>query len=231
MVLGFVLVALVVWARPHLHGIGYSRSWEKVLRYVAKATWVSLGVFYTYHAIVWSVANKIPVSSLHVTTVFLLGSLLSRKERSIWIGLFASIAVALVDPPQFSPTLAMATLVFLVNAHRRGHARFYTGAIVAAYLTIQTLGWTSWPFPSGSWLLGVPFVILLLLVAWRKRSIFSLATLVFGAVGWFGVGGGFSGGMSSLGWGIVLASLGFVALGGGVAMSWSVSPRRHQNRS
>ena len=96
--------------------------------------------------------------------------------------------------------------------------RLYVGALSLLHLSIWTLGWHGEPWIEHQLWLDLSLTAILLVLGWRRRTLFSALPLV-GIFGHMALQSG-RGPSSALGWGVLTLSAGFVLLLVGLAVSY-----------
>ncbi len=144
-------LAAYIWAkRPVIRcDAVLGTSAQHTIQRITNAAWIIWAGLYLYHLIAWlytfSITPKTPV--LYIAPGLLLFALLSRKEKQVWAGCAGTLFITLFQLKLFGPTAFLVSIVFSVQAWRLKRPRLYIGAVLTAYIAVQTIGWYNWPLP------------------------------------------------------------------------------------
>jgi hypothetical protein len=215
---GIALTVFAYWKRPTiLCKLSLDEWGQTVLRRASKAIWLIWVGFYFLHLLIWLNMFEIPVTILHLVSLLLLIPLLSKHEWWVWAGSVNALAIALVNPSTVSLTALAVALVLGWKAWRTQQKRLYVGTILALYIAVWTIGWQQWPLPEFNLWLSLVSAAMLILMAWRLQLPVALLPMLAGVYPIMK----FLRSLSGLGWGIILLTIGFIALIVGVAINWS----------
>jgi hypothetical protein len=223
---GVSLTVFTYWRRPRLTCHAPLDSWgQTVLRRASGAIWLIWGGFYFLHLLIWSQLFGIPLTIPHLTALLCLIPLLAMQEGWIWAGGVNVLAIAAFAPATVSVTALVLALVFSWRTWQNHQKRFMIGIILALSLAVWTINWQQWPLPAFNLWLSLVTAVILVGVAWRYQLPTALLPLLVGVypctkLVWA---------LNTVGWGIILLVIGFMALLLGVAFNWGQP--RHLNVS
>lgn len=230
---GALVVLLLERLRPALVSAfaGDAASGERAAA-CARAGYRLLIGFYFYHLWTWIIfsddhaarAGAIPAQ---IGALFLYLLLVRDSQKDSWIFGLLTLFAAVFSPGTLPLALGLVALVWMVRVWRGGHSNLAIGAVFAAYAAASfpaMLGNVR-PFPQWPAWLDWPNLILaagLLFVGLRLRNRLALGILgaglawtVYDRVDWDHLLP-----KTELARGLISLVLGFVALGGGVAITW-----------
>ncbi len=224
---GAGLFAIAVIAKPRIFHPGPSEgATEDVCRRIAKSLLILLGGVYFYHVlnyVIWVGLDDGLIISPMIGTAFLMVALLRADEREIWAGTALSLVAAFLYPPAAFAMCVLATVVLLYRARQSGKARFVVGAVLSGYLATWALTWTGGQLPPPPIWSTVVAGSLLGYLAWKLREPTAILVLVAGGL-WITTRFDFNPmhllPQSRLGLGILLVTVGFLALTVGVWVNW-----------
>jgi hypothetical protein len=212
------LIAIVLRTRPVAVCSMKLDGWGNiVLQRVIKTAWIVWAGIYLIHLLSWIGLFDLNLSLAHAAPFILLCPFISTKEGWTWAGSIGAIAASCALPQTISLTALMAALALIWAGSYTKNYRFWTGAVMAFYLSCWTIDLRGWPLPEPQLWLNAATAIVLLLMAWRLRIIsplsISLALALFQT-------GRYGKSLGTLGWGVLLLTIGFISLVIGVYLNW-----------
>jgi hypothetical protein len=231
---GVALIAGLPWLRaawPRVTTLLPLDPWgETVLRRTTIHAWISLGGFYFYHVwnyILWVALLPEPKLLLQISPLMAMVAWCAPNGPTLF--LFGAVALffTLGVPTWFSPTAFLLVLLLLRQWRRISLWWVKAGGVACLYAGLWGLGWDGHgPDPAAlaplSWK-GMLVIAVALGLIWHGNRWVAIVVAVAGAaylVEWPAIVP-----PSSLGAGILLLAVGFVALPLGIAINWALRPR------
>lgn len=154
---------------------------ETVLRRAVRASWLIWATLLSLHVLFWSSHHHIQLG-LIVPALALLALPRPWSEVHAWAAAVTLVGAALLlDPPALAPCALFVTFALghraLLTSEVPARVRLLSGAASALYLSGWTAGWTGGPFPAHVIALDAAFLVLVLLLVWRRGARFVLAPL------------------------------------------------------
>ena len=118
-----------------------------ILARIFNAAWLIWGGLFVFHLVSWIRFFDIPVYPAVFAPVLLILPFVGFREELAWIGCMAAMFLAITQPPLFWIVTLMAASVLSLRGYQMRRTRILTGAIIAFYLGLRTLGWEEFPFP------------------------------------------------------------------------------------
>lgn len=211
------LTGFTLWRRPAVSCALDLDEWgQTVLRRVVGAAWVIWSALILGHLVTWLFIHDLKLTPLHSVPVLLLVAFLSNEERWVWTGSAGALLAATAEPAAVSATAMAVAAVIALQARRTGNGRFWTGCVLALHLAVWTIGWQSGPWPEAPTGWTIAMLSALLVLAWRLESPFAVLPIPLGLILLD---------LDTVGWGVALVAVGFLALIAGVAVNWKQRPK------
>lgn len=190
-----------------------------ILARTFNAAWLIWGGLFVFHLVSWIRFFDIPVYPAIFAPVLLILPFVGFREELAWIGCMAAMLLAFTQPPLFWIVTLMAASVLSLQGYQMRQPRLLTGAIIAFYLGLRTLGWELFPFPDPALWHAVLAGAGLVTISIVFRSGIPLIVICLGlALLWSS-----DRPHDMIEWGAFLISVGFATLIIGIITSWLYS--------
>ena len=195
-------------------------DWGDTVFYRAtRAACVVWSVFYFVHLAAWMVQFNISFTAAHVGSLLALAILFVPAESWSWIWGGLALGLGIVHPFPLFPAIAVIVAGTLaVQAWRLRSKRLCVGVVLALHAAVWLFGWKGGTLPYPPVWLSAVVGLLLLGMAWGMRTwtalVAACAVLAPCVVEYLP--------QTILEWGIVVTSIGFLALIAGVAVNWNL---------
>ena len=212
---GVVLAALALGLCPRVECRLDLGEWgQTVLRRISRTVLIMWSGFYALHLFTWVQLFNISFTLAQAAPFFLFW-FLAKKERWPWAGSVIIVVLASVVPASVFPAALIVSAAFGIKARHLGIRRMYVGSVLYLYFALTMIGWQGVRFPEPNLWVTLLSIVCLLVMAWRMRlwSALIAAVLVIAPVARFPIP------QTPLQWGILVLSVGFLALVGGVIVS------------
>lgn len=216
---GIGLATYIFKTRPQIRcEAALTQRAQEMLQTITNAVWLIWAGFYLYHLISWFNTFDISLNhpSLYLMPLLLALALIANTENQVWAACAGVLFIVFFQLKWLCPVALLTCIVFGVRAWRLKRPRLYIGAVLTAYLAVQTIGWSGRPLPAPNHAALFVAAAALIAIAYYFRLALALAPLLLGlypigvSVGTLGIKG----------WGLLLIVMAFVTLISGVAVNW-----------
>ncbi len=179
---------------------------------VATTLWV---VIFMIHLFAWGIIYDIAMNSAQVAPFYLFWFFSRQKEIWRWVGGFGAIAAASTIPAAVAPCALIIGIIFFLQAWFSRRHRLYVASLLSLYIACWTIGWQGLTLPEPKLWLNIATASALALTCWRLRLFSAIPAVILvllpGAEKLIPHG--------TLQWGILVFSVGLMALITGVAIN------------
>ena len=217
---GSVLTIIILAFKPTVEGPSKNDFMSRlILTRIFNAAWMIWGGLFVFHLVSWIRFFDVPVYPAIFAPVLLILPFVAFREELAWIGCMAAMFLAITQPPLFWIVTLMAASVLSLRGVQMRQPRILTGAIIAFYLGLRTLGWEFFPFPDPALWHAVVAGACLVTISIVFRSGIPLLVICLGlALLWSS-----DRPHDMIEWGAFLISVGFATLIIGIITNWLYS--------